>query len=206
MTTSMGRAFADFCVKHGVDGERFKAVIQEAYGGGTDSVMARLERGEISLDEFEVWIAGHLSEGLETPLDPKGIRNRMNEGLQPDERMIDAVQRARAHGIRTALISNSWGPMPEAVKRQRFPELFDAVVISGDVGMRKPDPEIYLHTARAIGVPPHQCVFVDDLSQNVEGARAVGMEGIVHRSAEFTIPKLEELLGVTLSEPERSAR
>ena len=196
----MGKSFADFCVQYGVDGQRFRAVIKEAYGsGGADSMIARVERGELPPEEFERWIAEHLSEGMETPLEAEGIRDRMFAGMGPDEAMIEAVARARAGGVRTGLVSNSWGVHENSYDRVRLAEIFDAVVISGDVRMRKPDAEIYLHAAKAIGVPPEECVFVDDLAQNVEGAKAVGMEGIVHRSAEFTIPKLEELLGVPVS-------
>ena len=87
-----------------------------------------------------------------------------------------------------------------AYRREHFPDLYDQVVISGEVGARKPEPQIYLLTADRLSVAPDACVFVDDLLQNVEGARAVGMEGIVHRSAEFTLPRLEALFRVTLSE------
>jgi epoxide hydrolase-like predicted phosphatase len=117
--------------------------------------------------------------------------------MQPDERMVDVVRRARSHGVRTALLSNSWGST--GYERERFPDLFDAVVISAEVGLRKPEPEIYLFAAERLGVQPPECVFVDDLPQNVDGARAVGMEGIVHRNADFTVPKLEELFGVSLA-------
>lgn len=197
MTSSMGRAFAEFCLREGVDPERFRAVVAEAYSdAGRDGVMARLERGEIGLDEFERWMAEMLSEGLDAPIDPTGIKERMNAGLEADERMIDAVLRLRAHGIRTGLISNSWGP--GAYERDRFGQLFDAVLISGEVGTRKPEPEIYRLAAQRLGVEPEECVFADDLLQNVEGARAAGMEGIVHRSADFTVPKLEELFGLSL--------
>jgi len=71
--------------------------------------------------------------------------------------------------------------------------------------MRKPDPEIFLHAAELLGLEPDQCVFVDDLAQNADGAKAVGMEAIVHRNARFTVPKLEELLGVPLAASERTA-
>jgi epoxide hydrolase-like predicted phosphatase len=197
MTSSMGRAFGEFCLREGVDPERFRAVVAEAYSdAGRDGVMARLERGEIGLDEFERWMAEMLSEGLDAPIDPTGIKERMNAGLEADERMIDAVLRLRAHGIRTGLISNSWGP--GAYERDRFGQLFDAVLISGEVGTRKPEPEIYRLAAQRLGVEPEECVFADDLLQNVEGARAAGMEGIVHRSADFTVPKLEELFGLSL--------
>jgi putative hydrolase of the HAD superfamily len=72
-------------------------------------------------------------------------------------------------------------------------------VISGDVGLNKPDPEIFHLGAERIGVPPQECVFVDDLKENCEGAEAVGMTAILHRGADSTLPELERLLGVTLA-------
>jgi epoxide hydrolase-like predicted phosphatase len=197
LTTSMGRAFSAFCVESGVDPERFKTVIAEAYGAdGAHGMIGKLERGEMELVEFETWLAEHLSEGMEKPLEAAGIRDRMFAGMGPDERMIDAVRRAHDAGIKTGLISNSWGP--SGYHTAEIEGVFDAVLISGEIGMRKPDPEIFLHAAALLGLPPDACVFVDDLEQNAEGARAVGMDGIVHRSARFTVPKLEDLLGVPL--------
>jgi epoxide hydrolase-like predicted phosphatase len=199
LTTSMGRAFSEFCVESGVDPERFKTVISEAYGtDGTHGMIGKLERGEIELDEFETWLAEHLSEGLEKPLEAAGIRDRMFAGMGPDEDMAAAVRRAHDAGVKTALVSNSWGP--SGFHTAELDGMFDAVLISGEIGMRKPDAQIFRHAASLIGVPPEECVFIDDLEQNAEGARAVGMAGIVHRSARFTIPKLEELLGVSLSD------
>jgi epoxide hydrolase-like predicted phosphatase len=197
LTTSMGRAFSAFCVESGVDPERFKTVIAEAYGAdGAHGMIGKLERGEMELVEFETWLAEHLSEGMEKPLEAAGIRDRMFAGMGPDERMINAVRRAHDAGIKTGLISNSWGP--SGYHTAEIEGVFDAVLISGEIGMRKPDPEIFLHAAALLGLPPDACVFVDDLEQNAEGARAVGMDGIVHRSARFTVPKLEDLLGVPL--------
>ncbi|MFN2544880.1 MAG: HAD family hydrolase, partial [Actinomycetota bacterium] len=174
LTTSMGRAFSEFCVQEGVDAERFKTVISEAYGSdGNHGMVGRLERGEIEVEEFETWLASHLSQGLERPLEAAGIRDRMFGGMGPDERMVGAVRRAHDAGVKTGLISNSWGP--SGFHDADLQEMFDAILISGEIGMRKPDPEIFLHAAREIGVDASQCVFVDDLEQNAEGARAVGM-------------------------------
>jgi epoxide hydrolase-like predicted phosphatase len=78
-------------------------------------------------------------------------------------------------------------------------ELFDGVVISGVVGIRKPAPEIYAMGAEAIGLPPSQCVFVDDLGFNLEPAKAMGMATILHTDAQTTISQLQELLGVALA-------
>src|SRR5438067_10729575 len=103
----MGRAFSEFCVQEGVDPERFKTVIAEAYGtDGSHGMIGQLERGEIEIDVFETWLAEHLSEGLEKPLLGQGIRDRMFAGMGPDEAMIEAVRSAHEAGVKTALISN----------------------------------------------------------------------------------------------------
>ena len=117
-------------------------------------------------------------------------------GLRPDDEMLSALRRARAAGVRTGLVSNSMGA--GRYDRSTFPELFDGVVISGEVGLHKPQPEIFRLGAERAGVEPEQCVFVDDLRENCEGAEAVGMTAVLHRGAERTLPRLEGLLGVEL--------
>ena len=89
--------------------------------------------------------------------------------------MLAAVAAARAAGVRTGLISNSWGL--GIYDRLDSTELFDAVVISGEVGLHKPQPEIYLLACERLGVEPAAAVFVDDLRENCAGAEAVGMTG-----------------------------
>jgi epoxide hydrolase-like predicted phosphatase len=109
--------------------------------------------------------------------------------------MIAAVKAVRDAGIGTGLISNSWGT---GIYERAPMEIFDATVISGDVGLHKPQPEIYRLGSERIGVPPERCVFVDDLRENIEGAEAVGMAGVLHRESRDTIAELERLLGVEL--------
>ena len=107
--------------------------------------------------------------------------------------MIEALRRARAAGLRTGLISNSWGR--GRYDRSMFGELFDGVVISGEVGLHKPQPEIFELGAERVGSLPAECVFVDDLRENCAGAEAVGMTAVLHRDADETLERLEELLG-----------
>ena len=108
--------------------------------------------------------------------------------------MVGVLRRARAAGLQTALLSNSWAnDYPPALA-----ELFDVMVISGEVGLRKPDPEIYRLTVARLGVEPGECVFVDDLSPNVRGAAAVGMVGVLHTDPAATVTELELVLGVPL--------
>ena len=99
-------------------------------------------------------------------------------------------------GIRTGLISNSWGT--RRYPRELLTELFDGVVISGEVGIRKPAREMYRLGAERIGLEPQRCVFVDDLPFNLEPAAELGMGTVHHRTAGETVPELESLLGVAL--------
>ena len=71
-------------------------------------------------------------------------------------------------------------------------------MISGEVGLHKPQPEIFRLGCDRVGLAPGECVFVDDLRENCEGAEAVGMTAVLHRGPDTTIPLLEELLGVAL--------
>jgi putative hydrolase of the HAD superfamily len=126
----------------------------------------------------------------------EGLIARLFAGMAPDEPMLEAVAAARRGGIRTGLVSNSWGE--EGYDRTRFGELFDVLVISGELGVRKPQPEIYALATERLGVPPERCVFVDDLPGNLKPAAALGMATVLHKDAGATIPRLEALLGVSL--------
>jgi len=149
-----------------------------------------LERGEMTVEEFERQLAQALAE-RGSPVSPEGLLGRLLGGLaELHDDMLGLVRRARRHGIHTALLSNSWG---DHYPEHAWEGAFDAVIISGRVGMRKPDTEIYRHTANALGVPPQQCVMVDDLAHNVRGAVEAGMVGVLHRSYEETVMELEAL-------------
>jgi HAD superfamily hydrolase (TIGR01509 family) len=108
---------------------------------------------------------------------------------------VNVVRRAKRAGLKTALLSNSWG---NEYLRDDWDALFDATVISGEVGMRKPDAEIYEYTLGELGCPAAAAVFVDDLKPNVRGAAAVGLIGVHHRSYEETVAELEVLFGIDL--------
>jgi putative hydrolase of the HAD superfamily len=152
-----------------------------------------LETGELSEEEFAQRLGGLIGLPAERR---DGLLDRMFGHLHSDEVMLAALRQARLHGIRTGLISNSMGV--DRYDRSAFPELFDGVVISAEVGMHKPQRGIYLLGCERIGLEPPECVFVDDLRENCEGAEAAGMTAVLHRGAEDTLPRLEELLGVEL--------
>jgi putative hydrolase of the HAD superfamily len=191
LTTNVFQSFREFSEREGLDPDHVKEKFRsdpEALG-----LLRKLEKGEVEVEEFEPKFAAAIGVS-----DSEGLVERLFRGIGPDEPMLDAVRACRRAGVRTGLISNSWGTGLQ-YDASLMEELFDAVVISGDVGMHKPEPEIFELGASRIGVPPAECVFVDDLRENCEGAEAVGMTAVLHRGADTTLPRLEELLGVTLA-------
>jgi putative hydrolase of the HAD superfamily len=197
LTTSLGDAFRAFCEREGVDYDRVRAALRKAYGeADTESLVARFETGRLEQEHFERELAAVLSEGLERPVAPDDLITRMLADLHLDEEMIEAVRAARRGGIKTALLSNSWGV--QYYPHDLLAELFDEIVISGQVGLRKPDAEIFAMAVERVGLPAGECVFVDDLRGNLEAAKAVGIRGVLHEAATTTIPELERLLGVPL--------
>jgi putative hydrolase of the HAD superfamily len=191
LTTNVFESFRAFCRDEGIEPDRMTALFRSE--PRALAAVRALERGELTEEGFGQRFGELL--GLEEGR-RAGMVDRMFSYVHPDETMVDALRRARAQGVRTGLISNSMGV--DRYDRSTFPELFDGVVISGDVGMHKPQPEIFLLGAKRAGLAPEECVFVDDLRQNCEGAEAVGMTAVLHRGAESTLPRLEELLGVRL--------
>jgi putative hydrolase of the HAD superfamily len=189
LTTNVFDSFRDFCEGQGLDREAVKRLFREE--PRTLVLVRGLETGELTREDFERGFGELL--GIE---DREGLVDRMFAGVRPDEAMQAVLRRARAAGIRTGLISNSMGDT--VYDRSTFAELFDGVVISGEVGLHKPQPEIFLLGAERAGVEPAECVFVDDLRENCAGAEAVGMTAILHRGADRTVPELERLLGVEL--------
>ena len=191
LTTNVFDSFKAFCRAEGLPEDSVKNMFRER-GEGL-ALLRRLETGELTAADFSGQFAPLLGAS------PDNLVERLFGGVGPDEPMLEAVRRARRAGIKTGLISNSWGE-GLAYDPALLDELFDAVVISGDVGLHKPQPEIFLLGAERIGVAPGDCVFVDDLRENCEGAEAVGMKAILHRGHEGTLPQLEKLLGVPLSD------
>jgi epoxide hydrolase-like predicted phosphatase len=188
LTTSVWDSFAAFCRERGLDEDAVRRLFRQDPEALAD--LRALETGRLSEEEFERRFASRL--GLS---DTANLIDSMFRGMLPVEPMAAAVRGARAAGIRTGLVSNSWST--SHYDRDLLGELFDAVVISAEVGLHKPQPEIYLLAAQRLGETPQRCVFVDDLRENCAGAEAVGMAAVLHRDAGQTIARLQELLGFT---------
>ena len=188
LTSNLFDSFRSFCELEGIEPEAIGRRFRE--DRSARELLIALETGKLPEEEFEQRFAAIL--GVDSP----NLIERLMAGSQPDEEMLAAVMRARAAGVRTGLVSNSWGT--RRYDRARLAELFDGVVISGDVGIRKPAPEIYELGAQQIGLEPSACVFVDDLPFNLQAAAELGMGTVHHTSSQDTIGELERLLGVAL--------
>jgi len=189
LTTNVFESFRAFCEAEGLEPNAVKALFRER-GEGL-ALLRQLEKGELEVDEFSERFAPVLGVS-----NADGLVDRLFAGVAPDERMIGAVRAVHDSGIPTGLISNSWGGT--TYDTALIQELFDGVVISGEVGLHKPGPAIFRLGAERIGVPPEACLFIDDLRENCEGAEAVGMTAILHRGADSTLPELERLLGIAV--------
>ncbi|MDT7787833.1 MAG: hypothetical protein QOF58_6252 [Pseudonocardiales bacterium] len=128
-------------------------------------------------------------------LDYGGVLTDPGEDNAKEPPLLTALRKAKQNGLKTALLSNAdgwWHPPSQ------WQGLFDATIISGEVGLAKPQHEIYLLTAEQLSLQPGECVFVDDLAINVRGAAEAGMVGVHHRSTDSTLEELEILLAIAL--------
>ncbi|MEV4887865.1 HAD family phosphatase [Nonomuraea sp. NPDC055795] len=199
LTTSLSTAIAKWIEADRIDGAHYRTVmrglVDHAYNGDGESVVHALERGEMPGAAFERDLAARLRTVDGAPPVAEGLLERMFAAFDRVDAMYDMLRLAREAGIRTCLLSNSWS---NTYPRDDWDEVFDAVVISGEVGMRKPEPRIFHHALDLVGLPGGSCVFVDDIEANITAARGLGITGIHHRDADTTIGELETLLRLPL--------
>jgi putative hydrolase of the HAD superfamily len=194
----------DWIAADQIDWDRYVAVVgpwlSEAYdplaagvaaNGGFVNPVHALERGECATADFERMLAELLVTTHGGKVRADGLLTRMLSASRPVPLMYELLRDLRKSGVRTALLSNSWGD--GGYPRQDFPGLFDAVVISGEVGMRKPEPRIFLHAAELLSMSPAECVFIDDLEPNVKAAAGCGMTGVHHTDPSDTVSRLTQL-------------
>ena len=183
-----------FAAEEGIELQDLARVALRAYIEGDDDLVTPFEKGAISEDEFSIQFVQRLAQETGKEIDPERFVARMFGGVRLEEGMLEAVLAVRRGGLKTALLSNSWGL--SGYPTERFEELFDVVVISAEVGMRKPQPEIFRYTVEKLGVDPPRCVFVDDHPGHLKAARAEGMTTVLHRSPAETISELGRLFGL----------
>ena len=179
LTTSVLGSFAAFDRAEGLP----ENTIRDAFLNDARPLLEGLENGKLPIPEFEHKLAHQLS------LDATDLAARLMAHARPDQAMRAAVRRFHDQGIRTVLVSNSWRESDYDMA-----DAFDAMVLSQPLGIRKPDPRIYQVALEKVELPPHRCVFVDDLGGNLKPAEQLGMTTIKHVCAETTISELERVL------------
>jgi putative hydrolase of the HAD superfamily len=195
LTTPLLGSFMAFQDTTGIATEdlgKAMAAIAEEDG---ENPLYRLERGDIT----EVAFLDRLAEGLEPLLGHRPELHRFKEiyfeALDPNEPMIELMRELKGEGYRMAMLTNNvreWEPL----WRSMLPvdEIFEAVVDSGFVGVRKPEPRIYEMTLERIGLPGEVCLFVDDLAHNCDGAREAGMTAVHFRDNEQAMAEIRAAL------------
>ncbi|MCW3028993.1 MAG: haloacid dehalogenase [Solirubrobacterales bacterium] len=193
LTTNLFASFHAFCVDSNIDPKTLLGRFRT--DPAARDLLIALETGELEEQAFETEFAALLQ------VEPDGLIDGMFAGVAPDTDMLEAVRIAHDAGVRTGLVSNSWGV-------HRYPhdlisQIFHGVVISGEEGIRKPARRMYELGAERAQVPAERCVYVDDLPFNLTPAEELGMATVHHTSAETTIPALERLLGMSLRAGEK---
>ncbi len=192
LTTDLFASFASFAAAEGLDSEQVRGLFRN--DRDARRLLIDFETGRIEEEEFEPRLAQLLGVA-----EHAGLIDRMFAGSQADPVMLAAVRAAHDAGVRTGLVSNSWGT--RRYPRDLLGELFHGVVISGEEGVRKPHPRMYELGAERIGLPAEACVYVDDLPFNLEPAATLGMATVHHVDAATTVAELERLLGRELRAP-----
>jgi putative hydrolase of the HAD superfamily len=151
------------------------------------------ECGRIDADVFDRGFAERLcAHGVEVR--PDGLSARMQAGLRRDDDTVRLIEELRARGVPIALVSNAFGR--DCYAGFDLDALVDVVVISSEVGVRKPSRRIYAIACERIGMDPRQAVMVDDLQQNLDGAARLGIAGVLHTDAADTRKQLSERFGI----------
>lgn len=158
---------------------------------GARTALREHEEGRLDDEGFEDAFAQALADSGGR-MEARGLLARVAARMQLDEPMVELVREVRRQGVPVALVSNSLGR--DCYALVDLDELFDVTVISGRVGVRKPSRRIYAIACERLGLPPEECVLVDDLEHNLVGAARLGITGVHHRHAGETAPRVRELL------------
>jgi putative hydrolase of the HAD superfamily len=189
VTTDFYGALDAFSQRAGLGPGAFTAALRT--GEGRQALEA-VECGQITQQGFEVTMGRILG------LDHAGLLGRALADLRPRPEVTDLVHRARKSGVRLAVLSNSWGTGAyDPYDGYELDDLYHAVVISDQVRLRKPGQEIYELTASELGLPPGECLFVDDTPANLPPAAALGMGTMLFTGAAGDVAEIARLAGIS---------
>jgi putative hydrolase of the HAD superfamily len=208
LTTPLMETFAALQEQDGLDQGALGRALREIAARNGAHPLHELERGRMTEHDFLSSLSAQLTADLGRDVEMLSFADRYFAHLGPNEAMIAFLRELRDRGYRLAMLTNNvreW----EARWRAMLPvdELFEVVIDSAFVGLRKPDPAIYRLTCDRLGVAPDECLFVDDVEVNCSAAADLGMAAVLFRSSDQAIAEMREALGRDqLSEPSRSQR
>jgi putative hydrolase of the HAD superfamily len=195
LTSPLLNTFAAAEGSTGIGSEDLGKAFAAIWERGGDNPLFELETGKITEAAFLGELSHELTTQLGRPVEMEGFGERFFEHLQVNEPMLAFMRQLHGRGYRLAICTNNireW----EARWRAMLPidEIFDDVVDSAFVGVRKPDREIYELALERLGVGAAQALFIDDVELNCDGARAVGIEAVWFRGTEQAIAEIEAAL------------
>ena len=195
LTSPLLRAFQAFQERSEVPLEELgkaMAAITERDGA---QPLFELETGRLSEAQFLGGLASQLQAQLGREVDMSGFAERYFKQLSPNERLFDYMRELRDRGYRMAICTNNvreWEPLWRAMLP--IDEIFDVIVDSAFVGVRKPDPAIYELTLQRLGVSAPEALFVDDLELNCTAARELGLAAVWFQGTDQAIADIEAAL------------
>ncbi|MEU9289307.1 HAD family phosphatase [Streptomyces sp. NPDC048275] len=204
LTPPIGRDLEDFCARTGIPAPAFRAAMAEVARPFGGDIMAPLDTPLLSEEEWAARVTAEIRGSTGIDVDLSDFGDRWFEGRQTNHDWRRFLQEVHDAGGFVGLLSN----MPPAWDRQwrRMVEpdgLFDALVLSFQVGARKPERKIFDLAAEAACLPPEECVLVDDIEANCAGAEAAGWQAVHFTGAADAVARLRPLL--TLPSPRAGA-
>lgn len=195
LTTPLAAAFQQFSDRSGVSLEELGIAMGAVGAARGENPLFELETGHLTEVEFMAMLSGELSRARGHEVSLAGFGEALFAGLEPNQPFVAFMRRLRERGLPMAICTNNvreWSGRWQAM----IPvgELFDVVIDSSELGVRKPDPRIYEATVAALGVAPESAVFIDDLQINCEAAAALGMRAVWFQETEQAIADVEAAL------------
>jgi putative hydrolase of the HAD superfamily len=196
MTTPLSESFWKASEQAGIPMEALRSAMGLLAEREPEPPLFALERGQISEGIFLGKLSGGLAEVLDREVSLHGYAHRLLAAMRPNEPLLSYYRALRdERGIRLAVLTNNvreWQPLWR--EPLRVDELFELVVDSSFVGMRKPEPGIYALTLERLGLPGEACAFVDDLEVNLPPARALGIHTVHFQHTAQAIDELDRLV------------
>lgn len=193
LTVPVRESIAAWLDADGIDSRSFSRTLKSWLSRDVENgtPIHRLETGELAAAEFDALLGAELTTVDGRPVHADGLLQRIFAGMRVDPAMFALVDDLRSAGIRVGLLSNSWG---NTYPRERIDAVLDPVVISGEVGLRKPQAAIFELALSRLGLPADRVLFVDDAEPNTLGAEAAGLQALLHTDAVTTRAALAALV------------